>query len=73
MCKGTMQEGISAFTVDLGGCIVIVKNVPSTICSQCGEISYSNEVTRRLEQIIQNVKKTTAAEIAVLCYSEKAA
>lgn len=73
MCKGVMRDGASTFTADLGGCIVIIKNVPSAICGQCGEISYSDEVTHRLEQIVQDVKKSTAAEIAVLCYSEKAA
>ena len=73
MCKGTAQEGFSTFTVDMGGCIVIVKNVPSRVCGQCGEASYSSEVTQRLEQIIQNITGSASAEIAVVSYSEKAA
>ena len=35
-CKGTAQEGLSTFTTDLGDCIVIIRNVPSYICEQCG-------------------------------------
>ena len=73
MCKGAIGDGFSVFTADLGGCIVIVKNVPSGVCGQCGEASYSDGVARRLEQIVQSVTNSAAAEIAVVCYSEKAA
>ena len=73
MCKGTVREGVSVFTADLGGCIVVVKNVPSGVCGQCGEASYSDDVAQRLEQIVQSVTHSALAEIAVVCYSEKAA
>jgi len=73
MCKGTAQEGVSTFTTDMGGCIVVIKNVPSRVCGQCGEVSYSNEVARRLEQIVQGIMASISAEIAVVSYSEKAA
>jgi len=68
-----MRDGRSTFTTDLGKCIVVIKNVPSCVCSQCGEISYSDEVAQRLEQIVQTVTLSVAAEIAVVSYSEKAA
>jgi len=73
MCKGSVKEGFSTFTADMGNCIVVIKNVPSRVCGQCGEASYSNEVARRLEQIIHSLMDSAAAEIAVVSYSEKAA
>jgi len=73
MCKGTVRDGHSAFTADLGNCIVVIKNVPSSVCGQCGEVSYCDEVARRLEQIVQTITHSATAEIAVLSYSEKAA
>ena len=73
MCKGSVQEGFSTFTADMGGCIVVIRNVPSHICGQCGEASYSDEVARRLEQIVQGIMASISAEIAVVSYSEKAA
>ena len=73
LCKGTVREGFSTFTTDMDGCIVIIKNVPSRICEQCGETSYDNEVAHRLEQIIQSITGSASAEIAVVSYSEKAA
>ena len=73
MCKGTVQGGFSSFTADVGKCIVIVRNVPSHICSQCGETSYSDETARRLEEIIHSLTDPVSTEIAVINYTEQAA
>jgi YgiT-type zinc finger domain-containing protein len=73
MCKGNVQDSFSSFTADMGSCIVVIKNVPSHICEQCGETTYSDEVARQLEQIVKNITTTVRAEIAVVNYSEKAA
>jgi YgiT-type zinc finger domain-containing protein len=68
VCEGTLQEGFSTFAADMGGCIVVIKNVPSRVCGQCGE---PNGIIRRLEQIVQNIIASTTIEIAVLGYSKK--
>jgi YgiT-type zinc finger domain-containing protein len=73
MCKGTMQEAFSNFTANMNGCIIVIKNVPSQVCSQCGEVTYSDTVVQQLEQIVQRVRNSIAAEVAVINYSEKAA
>jgi YgiT-type zinc finger domain-containing protein len=73
MCKGKIRDGYSTFTVDIGDCIIVVKKVPSRICGQCGEVSYSDEVSRRLEQIVNTIRQTIVTEIAVVNYTEKAA
>jgi len=68
-----VKEGFSTFAADMNGCIVVIKNVPSSVCSQCGEASFSNDVAQRLEQIVNNIMDSASAEIAVVNYSEKAA
>lgn len=73
MCKGSVQNGFSTFTTDMEGCVIVIKNVPSFVCDQCGETSYSDKVARRLEQIVKNIKESVSTEIAVVTYSEKAA
>jgi YgiT-type zinc finger domain-containing protein len=73
MCKGTTQEKLSNFTVDIDGCIVVVKGVPAHVCSQCGESSYSDETARQLEQIVRRVKDSAATEVAVVSYTKKVA
>ena len=73
MCKGVLTDGFSTFTADMGKCIVIVKNVPSRICTQCGEASYSDNVARRLEQIVHSLIGSVNTEIAVVSFTEQAA
>ena len=73
MCKGKTQNSFSTFTADIGNCIVIVKNVPSQICDQCGEVSYSDDVARRLEQIVTSIRNAALTEIAVVTYTDRAA
>ncbi len=72
MCKGNLESKTSTFMVDLGNCIIIIKDVPSEICSQCGEISYSNNVALQLQKIINSMRKTIT-EIAVVHYSDRVA
>ncbi len=70
MCKGNLIDKPTTFFADLGDCIVIIKNVPSQVCTQCGEISYSNEVARKLEDTI-NFLRRSSTEIAVINYDDK--
>ena len=73
MCKGKLADSTTSFMVDLGNCIVIIKNVPAQVCGQCGEASYSNDVARQIEKIVNSVKSSAITEIAVVNYSEKVA
>ena len=71
-CKGDLIDKKTNFIADLGDCIIIVKDVPSQVCTQCGEVSYSNEVAEQLEKIVDKMKNAMT-EIAVVHYSDKVA
>ncbi len=71
MCKGPLEQGTATFMADLGTCIVIVKNVPAFICSQCGETSYSDETAKKLEQIVNSLR-AHVTDIAVTDYQAAA-
>mgnify|MGYP002570187450 FL=1 len=72
MCKGDLENKNTTFMVELNNCIIIIKNVPSQVCKQCGEVSYSNEVAKQLERLVNSVKNTIT-EITVINYTEKVA
>lgn len=72
MCKGYLNDELTTFMVDIGNCIIIVKNVPSQVCRQCGEVSYNNDVTKQLEVIVNSLR-SSITEIAVVNYSDKVA
>lgn len=71
MCKGNLEDKLTNFIADLGNCIIIVKDVPSQVCNQCGEFSYRNDVALQLEKII-NKTKSTLTKITVVRYSNVA-
>ena len=72
MCKGTMEKKNTTFMVELDNTIIIVKNVPSFVCKQCGEIAYDDEVAKQLEILINTVRNAIT-EITVINYTEKVA
>lgn len=67
-CRGNMQDDFSNYMADLNGRFVIIKNVPCHKCSQCGEVSYSGEVTEKIERIIEKLKNALT-EIAVVDFA----
>lgn len=71
MCKGELENKLTNFILDFGECIII-KNVPSQVCTQCGEVSYSDEVAHNLEKIV-NATRRNAAEIAIFNYKTQIA
>ena len=71
-CKGTLEDSTSVFTLELDGCIVVVKNVPAHVCRQCVEASFSDEIYRRLEKVIDRLRGTIS-EVAIINFSEKIA
>ena len=72
MCKGDLENKLTNFMLDLGECIIIIKNVPSQVCTQCGEISYSDEVARNIEKIVNSTRQNSA-EIAIFNYKNQVA
>ena len=72
MCKGDMINKNTNYILDLDGSIIIIKNVPSLVCEQCGEVFYENEVMKRIEKII-NLFKNALTEIAIVNYDDKVA
>ncbi len=72
MCKGNLENKNTTFMVQLDNCIIIIKNVPSQVCKQCGEVSYSDEVTKQLERLVNTVRNSIT-EITVINYTERLA
>lgn len=70
MCKGELENKNTTYMVDLGNCIVIVRNVPSQVCSQCGDVSYSNDIAKELEKIVNNLR-SSLTEVAIVNYPGK--
>ena len=51
------KEGKTTFTVDLGFGVVVVRDVPATVCSQCGADWIEDAISARLEGIVNDARK----------------
>ena len=75
MCKyckgGKYVESTTTHVVDYKNHLIIVRNVPCMECEQCGDIYFSMEIARRLEQIVNEAKKL-AQEISIIDYRQAA-
>ena len=47
-CGGRLETKIVTFTHEVNGQVIIVKNVPAESCGDCGEKTYSPQVTDEL-------------------------
>ncbi|MDY6349622.1 MAG: type II toxin-antitoxin system MqsA family antitoxin [Selenomonas sp.] len=70
-CKAPTEPSVSTFTVDLGNCVVVIRNVPSDVCTQCGEPYYSTEVMQKLYEIVDSLR-STMTEVAIVNYPNAA-
>ncbi len=71
-CKGGLEKGTTTHVVTLEKCIIIVKNVPCTRCTQCGESFFDDEVAIQLEEIVKSFS-SSMMEITVVNYAGRAA
>ncbi len=53
-CEGDMIDSTTTYVEDFGNCIVIIRNVPCSKCSQCGEVSYNGTVLKQIEKIVDD-------------------
>jgi YgiT-type zinc finger domain-containing protein len=70
-CGGNMIESKTVFSVQFGDSVIVIKNVPCFECELCGYTEFSDEVSSRLEEMVESIKKS-AQEVAVLDYSKAA-
>ncbi len=70
-CKGNTEEKFSTFMTEVGTCIIIIKNVPSSVCDQCGEVSYDLLTAKKLEEILDKLVPLVS-EIGVFEYDKLA-
>ncbi len=57
LCGGEKKAGKTTFTADLGFGVVVVRNVPATVCVQCGADWIQDSIAARLEEIVNDARK----------------
>lgn len=69
ICKGDLNNKLNNYVANLEHCVVIIKNVPSLTCCQCGEVYYNDDVSEKLEKIVDNLEKFVE-EVVIVEYNK---
>ena len=56
-CGGKRVDGEATFSADLGFGVVMVRSVPATVCSQCGEEWICDSAAKQLEAITEAARR----------------
>ena len=67
VCGGEMEQQQTTFTTKYNGGVYIVHNVPSFVCTKCGETVFDSKTARRLEEIVNDMKNK-ASEVSMTTY-----
>ena len=70
-CKGDVKKSTTTYMTEVNSCYIIIKNVPCTKCSQCGEEFLVSSVAEKIDSILDNIEKI-ASKIFILDYVKAA-
>jgi YgiT-type zinc finger domain-containing protein len=70
-CGARAEKAFTTDVTDLGNSLIIVRNVPCYKCTECNEVIYTADVLKRLEAIVEQVKKLMQ-EVSIVDYSKVA-
>jgi YgiT-type zinc finger domain-containing protein len=57
LCGGTKKVGTTTFTADFEFGVVVVREVPATVCALCGAEWIKDDVAARIEVIVEDAKR----------------
>ena len=69
MCKGNVIETNRTYIQEFDNGIIIIKNVPALVCSQCGEVYYSDEIAEKLEEIVDRLQ-SMVTDVAIFDFDK---
>ena len=70
-CGSRAEKGFTTSVTDLGNCLIIIRNVPCYKCTQCNEVTYTGDVVKKIEEIIEHCRKMMQ-EVSIIDYSKVA-
>ncbi len=56
-CGGDRVSGQTTFTADLGFGVIVIRDVPATVCDQCGEEWLDDQTLEHIEHLVDHAKQ----------------
>jgi len=68
-CGGTLKTGLTTLPFVVGAKVVVVKDVPAEVCTQCNEAIMASEVAAVVDRLLKQVQRT-GFEVSVVTYDQ---
>ena len=66
-CGHNLINKNRTYVANLDNCVIIVKNVPALVCERCNEVYYTDEISKKLENVSDKYKDI---ELVILDYNK---
>lgn len=66
-CGGKLAPGLATLPFVVGANVVIIKQVPAQVCSQCSETVMSSEVAQEEDGLLKQAQRS-GFEVSILTY-----
>lgn len=66
-CSGRLSSGLATLPFVVDSNVVIIKQVPAEICSQCGEAILSSEVAQEVDRLLKQARQS-GFEVSILTF-----
>ena len=70
-CGGRLEASVTMLPFVVGNNIVIIKQIPAEVCTQCGEAVMNNDVAKRVDGILKQAHKS-GFEVSIVTYRQPA-
>ena len=57
LCGGDKASGKTTLTVELGYGIVVIRDIPATVCQQCGADWIDDAIAGKIENIVEEARR----------------
>ena len=61
-CLGEYEERLLPHTARNGGQVIVIDNVPTEVCSECGDVLLKTETISRLEDLLNTTSDQAETE-----------
>jgi YgiT-type zinc finger domain-containing protein len=68
-CGGKLESKSATIPFVVNGSIIVIKNVPAEVCSQCAEPIMSSPIAQKVDSLLKQVYRLHS-EISVVGYAE---
>jgi YgiT-type zinc finger domain-containing protein len=73
ICKAEMEEKKVTHTEDVDQAVIVIRHVPASVCSECGNIWYNGIVVVELEKLVDAFISQAGQEVAIINFARKSA